>query len=100
MALPDSTDFSLTDKFVTCHQVTATIPTAGANVQTGVAVTITGAKLGDVVTVGGPTVQIAHLQAVTAQVTAADTVTLYGDADATGFTGASGIYNVEIHHKS
>lgn len=93
-------DISLAENFVTCHQVTATIPTAGANVETSVAVTVTGVKMGDIVLTSGPTVALTHMASVTAQVTATDEVTLYGQADATGFTGASKVYNIEVHHKS
>lgn len=101
MAGPDSTDYSLSDKFVTCHQVTATIPTAAAGVNSnGVNVTVTGANLGDIVVVSGPTVALAHMVNVCAAVTAANTVTLSAGGDATGYTGASKVYNLEIHHKS
>lgn len=101
LTAPDSVDYSKTDDFVSCHQVTATIPTAAAGVNSnGVNVTVTGVKLGDIVTVSGPTVALLHMVNVCAAVTATDTVTLSAAGDATGYTGASKVYNLEVHHKS
>ena len=45
--------------------------------------------MGDIVLISGPTVALANMASVSAQVTAADTITIYGQANATGFTGAS-----------
>lgn len=100
MAGPDSVDFTLTDKFVTCHTVTATIPTAAVSITGVVAVTIAGANLGDLVFVSQQGAPIANVAAIGGYVSAANTVTLTALATTGGYTGASATYNVEIHHKS
>jgi len=80
--------------------ITATIPTAGASAATSVTATVTGAKIGDIILVSGPTVALTHMVGVYAIVSANDTVTLIGQADSTGFTGASKVYNYVLFRQS
>lgn len=94
-------DLSLQSQIVSDHQVTATIPTCAAGVAGNkVDVTVTGVKLGDIVQVSGPTVALAHQVGVNAWVSATDTVSLSASGDATGFTGASKVYNLHVIHRS
>lgn len=94
-------DLSLQSQIVTDHQVTATIPTAAAGVNSNVVtVTVAGVKLGDIVSCSGPTVALAHMVNVCAFVSAADTISLSAAGDATGYTGASKVYNLHVVHKS
>lgn len=78
-------------------QVTATVPTAGANAPTSVTATVTGAAVGDIILISGPTVALSHLGGVFATVTAADTITIVGIGDSTGFTGAAKVYNYVLY---
>lgn len=80
--------------------LTATVPTAAANVTSSVTATLTGAALGDIVLISNPTVALTGLANTVANVTAADTVTITGFANATGFTGASKVYNYVIFKQS
>lgn len=82
------------------QKVAATIPTAAASAWTSVNVTVTGVKVGDIAFVSAPDVALLHMILVTAQVTATDTVTLFGLADATGFTGAAKNYNIIVFRQS
>lgn len=79
--------------------ITATIPTAGANAVGSVTATITGAALGDIIIVSGPTVALTGAGGVAASVTATDTVTLTMGSTA-GYTGASKIYNYVLFKQS
>lgn len=79
--------------------ITATIPTAAAGAWGSVTATVTGAVLGDIIVVSGPTVTLAGLGPVVAAVTNTDTVTL-GSGSSAGFTGASRIYNYVLFKQS
>lgn len=79
--------------------ITATIPTAAAGAVGSITATITGAKVGDIILVSGPTVALAGAGGVAAAITAADTVTLTMGSTA-GFTGASKVYNYVLFRQS
>jgi hypothetical protein len=86
---------------LTRQQVTVTIPTCAAGVAgNAVTTTVTGAALGDICLIGGPTVALAHQVLVTAFVSATDTVSISAAGDATGFTGASKVYNLIVLKQS
>lgn len=78
----------------------ATIPTTGASLIGAVDVTVTGAKIGDLVLVSAPSTAVVHMTCVTGSVIKADKVTLFGFADATGFTGVSQTYKIVLFRQS
>ncbi len=95
-----TTDISGQSQIVIDKQVTATIATAGANAIGTVTTAVTGARVGDIVTVASTTALVTHQSFIWAVVTADDTVSLYAQADATGYTQASKVYNLHIERRS
>ena len=82
--------------------VAIAVPTfAATQLATAVAVTVTGAKIGDVVTVVPTAALPANAAVVGASVTAADTVAVtFTNISAGAVTGASRNFNIYIQHRS